>query len=79
VDGWIQRTELSPDLKTKIEQATPLEQAQLYAKARIWPETLMLASQLRSSKPDEWEELLNSVGLTEIAQAPFIEYHTPEQ
>jgi hypothetical protein len=79
VDGWIQRTQLSPDLKTKIEQATPLEQAQLYAKARIWPETLMLASQLRSSKPDEWEELLNSVGLTEIAQAPFIEYPTPEQ
>jgi hypothetical protein len=39
----------------------------------------MLASQLRSSKPDEWEELLNSVGLTEIAQAPFIEYHTPEE
>jgi hypothetical protein len=79
VDGWIQRTELSPDLKTKIEQATPLEQAQLYAQARIWSETLMLASQLRSSKPDEWEELLNSVGLTEIAQAPFIEYRTPEQ
>jgi len=78
VNGWIQRTELSPDLKTKIEQATPLEQAQLYAKARIWPETLMLASQLRTSKPDEWEELLNSVGLTEIAQAPFIEYRTPE-
>jgi hypothetical protein len=34
---------------------------------------------LRSSKPDEWEELLKSVGLTEIAQAPFIEYRTPEQ
>jgi hypothetical protein len=79
VEGWIQRTELSPDLKTKVEQATPLEQAKLYATARIWPETLMLASQLRSSKPDEWEELLNSVGLTEIAQAPFIEYPTPEQ
>jgi len=79
VEGWIQRTELSPDLKTKVEQATLLEQAKLYATARIWPETLMLASQLRSSKPDEWEELLNSVGLTEISQAPFIEYPTPEQ
>jgi hypothetical protein len=79
VEGWIQRTELSPDLKTKVEQATLLEQAKLYATARIWPETLVLASQLRSSKPDEWEELLNSVGLTEIAQAPFIEYPTPEQ
>jgi hypothetical protein len=79
VDGWIQRTELSPDLKTKIEQATPLEQTKLYAKARIWSETLMLAAKLRSSNPDEWEELLKSVGLNEIAQAPFIEYPTPEQ
>jgi hypothetical protein len=79
VEGWIQRTELSPDLKTKIEQATPLEQAKLYAKARIWSEALMLAAQLRSSQPAEWEELLKSVGLTEISQAPFIEYRTPEQ
>jgi hypothetical protein len=79
VDGWIQRTELSSDLKTKIEQATPLEQAKLYAKESIWSETLMLAAQLRSSNPDEWEELLKSVGLNEIAQAPFIEYPTPEQ
>jgi hypothetical protein len=79
VEGWIQRTELSPDLKTKIEQATPLEQAKLYATARIWSETLMLAAQLRSSNPDEWEELLKSVGLNEIAQAPFIEYPTPEE
>jgi len=79
VEGWIQRTELSPDLKTKIEQATPVEQAKLYAEARIWSETLMLAAQLRSSQPAEWEELLKSVGLNEIAQAPFIEYSTPEE
>jgi hypothetical protein len=39
----------------------------------------MLAAQLRSSNPDEWEELLKSVGLNEIAQAPFIEYPTPEE
>jgi hypothetical protein len=78
VEGWIQRTELSSELKTKIEQATPLEQAKLYATARIWSETLMLAAQLRSSQPAEWEELLKSVGLTEISQAPFIEYRTLE-
>jgi len=78
VDGWIQRTELSSDLKTKIEQATPLEQAKLYAKARIWSEALMLAAQLRSSHPAEWEELLKSVGLNEIAQAPLLECCTLE-
>jgi hypothetical protein len=79
VEGWVQRTDLSPDLKTKIDHATPLEQAKLYAEARIWSETLTIAAQLRTSKPDEWEELLKSVGLGAIAQAPFIEYHIPEQ
>jgi hypothetical protein len=79
VAGWVQRTALSSDLKTKIEQAKPLEQAQLYAKARIWSETLMLASQLRSSQPAEWEELLKSVGLNELAQVPLLECCTPEQ
>jgi len=79
VEGWIQRTDLSPDLKTKIDRATPLEQAKLYAEARIWSETLTIAAQLRTSKPDEWEELLKSVGLGAIAQAPFIEYRTPEE
>jgi hypothetical protein len=78
VGGWIQRTELSSDLKTKIEQATPLEQAKLYAKARIWSEALMLAAQLRSSHPAEWEELLKSVGLNEIAQVPLLECCTLE-
>ena len=78
VEGWIQRTELSSDLKTKIEQATPLEQAKLYAKARIWSEALMLAAQLRSSHPAEWEELLKSVGLNEIAQVPLLECCTLE-
>lgn len=78
VNGWVQRTELTPELKRKIEQAKILEQAQLYAMAGIWSETLMLAYQLRSSKPDEWEQLLKSVGLTEIAQAHFLECCTPE-
>jgi hypothetical protein len=78
VEGRIQRTELSPDLKTKIEEATPLEQAQLYAKAKIWSETLMLAAQLRSSQPAEWEKLLKSVGLNEIAQVPLLECCTLE-
>ncbi len=78
VEGRIQRTELRSDLKTKIEQATPLEQAKLYAQARIWSETLMLAAQLRSSQPAEWEELLKSVGLNEIAQVPLLECCTLE-
>lgn len=73
VGGWLQRIELSPDLKTKLEQEKdPLKQAQLYAEQRIWNETLILIAQLRDAHPREWEELLKSVQLDAIAQQPFV-------
>lgn len=73
VEGKITRTELSQDLKTKIEAASePLEQAQLYAKERIWQDTLMILAKLRQSNQAEWEQLLKSVGLDAIiASAPL--------
>ena len=79
VEGLIKRTELSPKLKAQLVQAPPLEQAKLYAQAGIWQETLTILAQLRSSRPTEWEELLKSVGLDAIAQAPFAEYRAAEK
>ena len=72
VRGFIQRVELSPDMNAKLKQAAPLEQAKLYAKDRIWYETVTILADLRSSKPAEWEELLKSVGLEDIAKQPFV-------
>ena len=72
VRGLLQRTELSADLKSELEKAAPLEQAKIYARAKVWNETLALVAQLRNSNPEEWEQLLKSVGLEAIAQAPFI-------
>jgi hypothetical protein len=72
--GWFRRTQLSPNLKTKLEQEKdPLEQAKLYADHRIWQETLTILASLRDSNPTEWEELLKSVKLEAIAQKPFVE------
>lgn len=74
VEGWLERTKISPNLQAKLLQASPLEQAKLYAKAGIWQETLTILGRLRGSQPTEWEELIGSVGLdTAIAQAPFVE------
>ncbi len=74
VGGRLQRTELSPELKAKLENASdPLEQAKLYAKALIWHETLTILASLRGSNPAEWEGLLKSVGLGYIANKPFVE------
>lgn len=72
VEGWVERTALAPDLKTELQQASPLEQAKIYAEAGIWQETLTILASLRHSQPQEWEELIQSVGLdSAIATAPF--------
>lgn len=80
--GIIRRTQLSPTAKRKLErlqfqqQATLLKQAQVYAEAKVWHDTLTILAQLRNSRPQEWEELLKSVGLDQMAQEPFVESRT---
>ncbi len=72
IQGMLQRTPLSRELKTKLGAAKPLQQAELLAKAKIWHESLAIAAQLRPTNPTAWEELLKSVGLGAIATKPFI-------
>lgn len=72
VQGEIERTELSANVKDEIEEAEPLEQAKLYAGERIWNETVAILAQLRDSNQKEWEELLQSVGLEEISSEPML-------
>ncbi|GAC1466289.1 MAG: DUF928 domain-containing protein [Chamaesiphon sp.] len=72
VQGAISRIEMTSVLKSKLQQAKPLDQAKLYADAKIWYDTLTKVAQLRSSRPTEWEELLKSVGLENIAPEPFV-------
>lgn len=72
IQGILERTELSPEVTQKLENAEPLAKAQLYAENKIWNETLNILAQLRNSKPAEWEDLLKSVGLEAIATAPFL-------
>ncbi len=71
VQGTLKPVELTSDLQQKLQGASPLEQAQLYAQAGIWNETLITLAALRNSNPKEWEELLNSVGLKDISVEPF--------
>ncbi len=76
--GEIQRIELNPSLKKQLEESSLLEKAIVYAKAGIWYDTLATLAELRSSQPNdstlaaEWEDLLRSVGLNDIAREPLI-------
>lgn len=73
VEGVIEYAKLDSGFKSQLEKQTPLEQAKLYAKNKIWFETLNTVAQLRSENPLEWEELLKSVGLEAIASEPLAE------
>lgn len=78
VEGWMERTQLSSTLEEQIKTVEPLQRARLYAQNRVWYETLATLAELRRNRPDdasistEWENLLQSVGLQDVAQAPVI-------
>ena len=85
VDGWVERVELNPSLKTQLEQATPLETVALYAKAGIWHEAVTSLGKLRRENPQkaalmaDWNELLKSVDLEAIAQEPIQSEFSPQE
>ncbi|MEC4893146.1 MAG: DUF928 domain-containing protein [Oscillatoria sp. PMC 1051.18] len=72
VSGVLARTEISPTLKNQIDNSTPLEQAKLYSQAKIWSETVKTLAELHHSFPEEWETLLESVGLETLVEAPLV-------
>ena len=73
VEGSIKRVNPSEDLRVKLLQTPERDRWEIYKKEGIWYETLVtLAEQIRSDPNNvklnsEWKELLNSVGLGEVA------------
>ncbi|MGB7439488.1 MAG: DUF928 domain-containing protein [Coleofasciculaceae cyanobacterium] len=76
--GEVANPATQPGLSQLPEQEALLKQAQILADAKIWQDSLALLAQIRSSRPQEWEQFLKSVGLDEIAEAPFIDCCTIE-
>jgi len=74
VNGWVQRTTLSPTLSRQLQTATPQQRAALYASNGIWYDALTTLAQLRNLDPknaqllSNWVSLLNSAGLGAIAR-----------
>lgn len=78
VNGWVQRVALSPALMSQLKTATPRECVALYAAAGIWYEAQTTLAFLRRTEPDDaaiaadWFDLLQSIGLEELAQKPIV-------
>jgi Domain of Unknown Function (DUF928) len=74
VDGWIQIDALDPVLKSQLEKATPRDRVALYAANGLWFDALNTASELRRRNPKDptWAELLQAVGLNDLATEPIV-------
>ncbi len=72
--GIIERVSLPSEVQAQLEtlaQENTVAQAQLYANQNIWSETLSLTYTLRESQPEQWQQLLTSVGLGDYADKIF--------
>ena len=80
VRGDIERTVLNSAQKAQLAATKePIKQAEVYANAGIWQETLSILAQLRRDRPGDrdvktaWKDLLESVELKDIANEPLVE------
>jgi hypothetical protein len=75
INGQLKRTSLPAETAAKIQQLEqqPLEQAKLYAESSVWSETISTLEKTRDAYPNAWKELLESVGLGEIANSRIFE------
>lgn len=78
VEGWIQLTRLDQRLSDRLTQATPQQQAVLYAENGIWYDALTTLAELKLAQPEDqaiaqdWTDLLKSVGLENLSTQPLI-------
>ena len=72
--GGIQRIDAGADFLAELDAVAedPLAQAELYASAGAWQETIALAASIRPQNPNVWTELLSSVELAAVAEYPII-------
>ncbi|WGV25575.1 DUF928 domain-containing protein [Halotia branconii] len=78
VDGWIQRIQPTAELATAIQQKDSLKQAAAFGENGVWYDCVATLAALHTAQPNnativkQWEELLSSVGLKDIATVPLV-------
>ncbi|MGL5195201.1 MAG: DUF928 domain-containing protein [Chroococcales cyanobacterium] len=85
VQGWVRRVEASAGLTEQLASTTSdIERVQVYARNGIWHEAISVLAQLRRSNPNnvdirrEWQELITSVQLENVAEVPLVQEITVE-
>jgi Domain of Unknown Function (DUF928). len=77
--GIVRRVELSADILRELDAADPRQKTVIYAENGIWQDALGTLAAARRANPNDtdlgadWESLLDSVKLGEIAKEPIVE------
>jgi hypothetical protein len=77
--GIVRRVELSEDILSQLDRADPRLKTFIYAENGIWQDALSTLAAARLANPEDpvvqtdWESLLNSATLGEIAKKPIVE------
>lgn len=77
--GIVRRVELSADIRSQLEKASPRQKAVIYAQNGIWQDALSTLAAARRANPNDpeltadWKILLDSVKLSEIVTKPIVE------
>lgn len=75
IEGQIERIEPNSELLSAQQASDSLAAAESYGAAGVWYDTVAMLARLRQSQPTDatiaqhWQELLDSVGLSEVADA----------
>jgi len=78
VEGWVERVVPEATITSQLQNASPREQANIYATNGIWHEAVSTLATLRQTKPTDadaiagWNELLKSVNLGNISTEPLL-------
>ena len=78
VEGWIRQEEIDPVIEERLNNASPVEQAEIYRDRGFWYDALAVLSANDSAIKEltirqKWSQMLESVGLEELSSKPFIE------
>ncbi len=85
LQGLVERVSPPPDFTNRLKAATPSQQVVLYSQQGYWQEAITTLGELRRQKPqdaalaNEWQELLDSVQLGNVAEEPIIPCCTLEK
>jgi len=84
-EGIVRRVELSADIRSQLDQADARQKTFIYAQNGIWQDALSNLAAARRANPndakliDDWESLLDSVKLNQIAKEPIVQIEPPSQ